>query len=377
MSTICTRCGTTFDSKFCPNCGLPALQNNNQNVQQIPSQNSPSQIPHQMPPQMPPLMPQNPYHNNQYGPNRNTVSSKKKHGCFFYGLIILGGIVSLFLFIMFASVFINGFKDGYNDAINSDSTSQGDRMDSSKNNVTESHTQEQYLSEEEVQYLYSNPKEYAGRRVKISGVVFGNPESDENGVYFQMYQQATSYKNNTVVAYYGKIEINDGDYVIIDGVVKDEFKGKNYFGGEISAPAIEADSVLISTYKDVVHPAEKIIEINETQDQYGYEIILEKIEFAKSETRVYLTINNNGSSSFSAYTFNMKIIQNKKQYEYQYSWEDDYPEIQTDLYPNTTTSGIVCFPALSQVDDFILYIDGSSSDWNEDIEEYKFDVKVD
>jgi hypothetical protein len=70
----------------------------------------------------------------------------------------------------------------------------------------------------------------------------------------------------------------------------------------------------------------------------------------------------------------MKLLQDKQQYEEQGNWEAEYPEIQTDLLPGTTTSGIICFPIISQTEDFTLYIDGSSDNWDEEIEQYVFNI---
>lgn len=375
MSTQCNKCETTFDGKFCPNCGTPAQPRNNQYVQQ-------------MPPRMPPpQMPQNsPYQNNQFRPNINTLPSKKKHGCLFWGAIICVIIIGVIIFsALFISCFREIIKDGSNDETNnaiSTDVNNGIAVNEDAVDVAESLTPsitnapDLYLSEDEIQYLYTDTRKYKGRYVKLFGKIFIEPERDEKGVYFQMWQNAANNENNTFVVYLGELDISEGDYVIVDGIVKDTIKGKNAFGGTIIAPKIIAKTVELSSYQDVIAPAEKTIEVSETQEQYGYKLILEKVEFAKDETRVHLTVNNNGKSNFSIYSFNMKIIQNKKQYENQSNWEADYPSVQTDLYPDTTTSGIVCFPALSQTDDFVIYIDGSSDNWEEDIEEYKFTVKA-
>ncbi len=233
-----------------------------------------------------------------------------------------------------------------------------------------------YISEDEIPFLYTNTYAYIGDYEKLTGKVFAEPERDEDAVYIQMFQDPENSENNTIVIYSGDSEVKQDDYIYIDGRVYDLFEGENAFGGTVTAPRIVAGMLEIKTYQEVMVPTEKTIEIDEKQEQYGYEVILEKVEFAESETRVYLTINNNGVSNFSVYTFNMKLIQNKNQYEEQSNWEADYPEIKTDLYPDTTSRGIMCFPAISQTDDFALYIDGSSDDWNEDIEEYKFEISI-
>ena len=43
------------------------------------------------------------------------------------------------------------------------------------------------LTEIEVKQMYSNPKDFVGRRVELVGKVFSTPEYDKDGVYFQMW----------------------------------------------------------------------------------------------------------------------------------------------------------------------------------------------
>jgi hypothetical protein len=42
--------------------------------------------------------------------------NKKRHGCLFYGLIVVGAILSLFVFTAIISGFIQGFKEGIKDS---------------------------------------------------------------------------------------------------------------------------------------------------------------------------------------------------------------------------------------------------------------------
>ena len=304
MSTNCTRCGTTFDSPFCPNCGSPAQQPiNNQHMQQTPQQ---------------------PYNNlnfqNPYGTYQTTkLPEKKKNGCLFVGLIALGSIVFIFIFSV---IIISCLGAALNRTSEEIETSKTTVNESAGNQIitptsTPTITTEDYLSEDEIQYIYSDPKKYRGKHVMISGIVFGAPETDGEGIYFQMFQDAVNNENNTVIGYQGDVSIKDGDYIIVDGIVKDVYEGENAFGGSVIAPAILADDIKISSYQDVVSPTEKTIDIKKSKEQYGYDISIEKVEISPIETRVYITVNNNGSSNFSAYSFNMKLVQGNKQYEEQ------------------------------------------------------------
>lgn len=232
------------------------------------------------------------------------------------------------------------------------------------------------LSESEIPYLYTNTSNYIGREVTLTGKIFNNVEYDTGSVAFQMWQDPNNSENNTIIIYYDNtIELKENDYVVISGTVYDVFEGENAFGGVVTAPRIIAEELSISSYAEIMNPTIKSIETGMTITQNGYEIILDKVEFAKSETRLYFTVNNNGKANFSVYDFNMKIVQGNKQYEYQDNWDADYPEIQSDLLPEVTTSGIVAFPSLDMESGFKVYVEGRSDDYREDFETYLFTIE--
>ena len=70
--------------------------------------------------------------------------------------------------------------------------------------------------------------------------------------------------------------------------------------------------------------------------------------------------------------YEAKLIQNKHQYEKQDNFATGYPEIQDDLYPGTTSSGIVCFPAMKQTEDITLYIHAHSDSSKDQLEDVIF-----
>ncbi|MGI6227532.1 MAG: hypothetical protein ACOYJ1_14890 [Peptococcales bacterium] len=256
------------------------------------------------------------------------------------------------------------------------SNDEGDQVESQAVSQKEDNGEKVYLDEEEIQYIYSDPRKYKGKHVIITGKVFVEPERNGDEVAVQMFQKPTNSENNTLIMYKGNIDIEDGDYIRVDGVIEGEFKGTNAFGGTITTPKILANELEVLSYIEVMAPTEKELIIGEKQDQYGYEVIIDKIELSEPETRVYITINNNGGSNFSAYSFNAKLLQGKNQFEAESNWEADYPEIQSDLRPGASTSGIICFPAIDHSESFTLYIDGYSDNWEEDFKEYEFEVEI-
>ncbi len=107
----------------------------------------------------------------------------------------------------------------------------------------------------------------------------------------------------------------------------------------------------------------------------GTALTVDKVEFAKTETRVYVTVNNGGKDNFHVYSFNTKIIQENNQYEEEPNYDADYPEITSDLLPGAQSTGVIVFEPLKQTD-FKLYIEGYSDDYSVDFEDFVFDIKV-
>jgi hypothetical protein len=232
------------------------------------------------------------------------------------------------------------------------------------------------LTDEEIAQMYTDPAAFKGRPVTLTGKVF-LVERDADAVYMQVYQDPENYENNTIIGYADPdFDVEDDDYIKVTGTVEDEFEGTNAYGGSVTAPMIVASTLEISSYQEVMAPT--ILEVvpeKKTVTHLGYSVTVQKIEFAENETRVYLKVKNGGKSEFSLYSFYAVLIQGNKQYEEQSNWDAEYPEIQTDLKVGIESEGIICFPAINQ-EDFQLEFEGSSDNYREDVDLFKFNVKV-
>lgn len=232
------------------------------------------------------------------------------------------------------------------------------------------------LTEAEISQMYTDPDAFKGRKVTLAGKLLGDPQKDDSGIYFQMYGDPAKYERNTIVKYSNKEASFSGqDYVKITGTIDGAYDGKNIMGGKITAPKIVADSVEKVSYIDAVSPTLKSVDVNSTQNQYGYEVTLQKVEFSSKETRVYVSAKNNGKSNFSAYSYNTKILQGDKQYEEQSNYDAGYQKLQTNLIPGATSEGIITFPALEQKS-FTIYLSGFSYNFSEKINPYTFEIAV-
>lgn len=228
------------------------------------------------------------------------------------------------------------------------------------------------LKGDEIKTLYTSTENFKGRCVEIIGKVFNSPEYVDGAVSLQMWADTENSDNNIIVYVAdGDFKVKLDDYVKIVGIVGDVFKGKNAFGADVSAPTVKAKEYSVITYQEAVMPTISQMEINQTQTQFGYNVTLQKVEFAQKETRVFVKFENKGSAKFNLYSSNAKIIQNGKQYEEQSNWDADYPEIQTDLIVGTTTEGIIIFPAIEE-SSFKIILEASSDNYEERIKDFVF-----
>ena len=85
--------------------------------------------------------------------------------------------------------------------------------------------------------------------------------------------------------------------------------------------------------------AEETIELNSTVTQGDYSATLEKVDFTEDETRIYITITNNSSSTFDVYADQGVIVQNGKQYESEYNY--NYDIMSTEIQAGASAEGII------------------------------------
>lgn len=233
------------------------------------------------------------------------------------------------------------------------------------------------LAEEDFAKMYTKPKDYKGYELTFTGKVFTTPEKDEDGIYLQVYADPANNEYNTLVAYANPtFDVQADEYITVKGTVKDEFKGENALGGTIIAPMIVASTIEKVDYITAVAPTLDTLEINQEIDQHGLKINLEKIEFAKTHTRVYLTATNDSSDSVSLFQYSAKLIVGNKQYEQESIYEADYPELQSDILVGVESEGIMTFPALDPTTTSLQFIlEGSSDNWEIDFDPFTFKVE--
>ena len=261
------------------------------------------------------------------------------------------------------------------DNVDIEETSTGDM--SSENNEGDVERQG-HLDEEDISKVYTDPLKYEGYEMTFDAVVFTDPERDSDGVYLQVFADAENYEKNTIVAVEDPdFDVALDDYVHVEGVIVDEFEGANALGGTVQAPVVYADKIEVVDYIDVMSPALETIDVDETIDQHGYEMAVDKVEVAENMTRVYMTVTNHTDETIYFYSFDSKLLMDNKQLEEDMGfYEADFPEMQSDILPGVESEGIITFPPLdSDTNSMTFHAEGSSDNYDLNFEPFVFEIE--
>lgn len=239
----------------------------------------------------------------------------------------------------------------------------------------------EYIEKDKISDMFSNPDNYVGKYVKLSGQVFNKPENDGKNIAYQAWYDIENAENDFIFYVKEDVSFSSEDYVIVDGKITGSFKGENAFGAEIKCPEIEAVNAEKSTYMDAVVPTlSEAAPENAVSEQNGISLKVDKIEFAEKETRVYLTAANGTSDKFGFSVYDIKILQNGQQIAQDTNsmsaYYGKYPELSYDVLPNVSTSGVLVFPPIDSSAAFQIYAEGYSDNWELDFAPFTIDIEA-
>lgn len=232
------------------------------------------------------------------------------------------------------------------------------------------------LNSQEIEELYNDPGQFRGRTVTITGEIFSNPKYSDDKIEFSIFADPKNSDRKTKISYNDTdTQVEKGDFVSVTGVI-DEIP-KNL--GEEKAdttPYIKAKTLTTGTYDKVIDPTIKEALIQTPwQAQYGYIIQIDKIELGKTETRVYVKLQNNGIDEFKVYPLTAKLTQNSINYSCETNYIANYPSLESTLLPDAQSEGILTFPPIAQ-EDFKIVFDTFIGDDSARLKPFEFEALI-
>lgn len=223
----------------------------------------------------------------------------------------------------------------------------------------------EYIDTAELPRVYADPAGYRGKYVKLVGRAISTLERHTGESSFLFIPEGCS-SPIAVHSADSSLQIEEGDILLVDG----KFWSTKNTGTDL--PHLAAADLTHSTYKDAFRPTLKEISLALTQVQEGCSVTVEKVEFAKEETRLYLRIQNTGGASISYW--NGYLVQGGTQYAETHNAEARYEVLPGDILPGVTATGVVVFPALKDPGALQIYFQILSEDCAADFDPFVFSL---
>lgn len=209
--------------------------------------------------------------------------------------------------------------------------------------------------------LTRDPNSYQDMSISCSAQVLYDPQYTDEGIYFVF--RSASPKEDTPMLYgiafwageEEELRLRDRSFVTLYGTVMGEHSYTDSYGYEDACPAIYLTNLEQSSYAEIYAPALTILSFDNcvsTVENCTVQVF--KCEFAESETRVYLTIDNNGSSPISFIPSECVVQQANKKYPWKENLDADYPQFSGSLQPDEKKHMVLTFSSLDASQDMVL-----------------------
>lgn len=331
----CRYCSAEYQGDICPDCGTPAGMDRPPHQQDNFSQKSP-----------PPFYTQN---QEDVSPSSGISVPSRRFVPIFATVAAVVAVAVIAFFILASYLNLLG-SPGENSAISSYSiVVSPDLQETVRQGPPQ--TGDTVLPDQYSELSYQADI-FQGSQLSCWVQVLYNAQETEEGSYFSFRTVSSQNSGQELygVAFWpgSASQLYDGRYLSITGTILGEYTYTDSFGYEDSGPAVYVTDLTISSYAEIFAPA--IVTIFPDLDpvtRNDCTIDLTRVEFAETETRFYLTINNNTSEHLILYPDQTTAYQDNRRYHWQENYEADYTISYDGVDAGKSRELILAFPPMS------------------------------
>ncbi len=195
--------------------------------------------------------------------------------------------------------------------------------------------------------------EFQGSQISCWVQVLYNAQETSEGAYFAFRTVSSENSGQELygVAFWSgsSTELYDGRYLSITGTILGEYAYTDSFGYEDRGPAVYVTELSLSSYAEIFAPAIATTSLDLAPITHGEcTIDLTRVEFAQTETRFYLTIQNDTDEHLMLYLDQTTADQDNRRYHWQENYEADYTLLYDGVDPGESRELILAFPPMSE-----------------------------
>lgn len=198
--------------------------------------------------------------------------------------------------------------------------------------------------------IYANPDNYKNNWTVFVGKI-NHLQNDQNTLQFDLDPNGFDLTRQVFVELvHGSIsKYNIGDCLKIEGHIIGSDKYDYKSGDSASNLQMTGEKISSISCLDAVYPAMKTVTTNISQTIGDVQITIQKVEFAKEHTRVFVTIHNLSTSrEVYFHTYDSYLVQGQSQYTRTSSYGTDQKDLDTTILPGIVESGYLFYDPAPQ-----------------------------
>ena len=163
-----------------------------------------------------------------------------------------------------------------------------------------------YVKEQDISKALKDHDKYIGQYIKMDGFIDASEKVGDKYVFAIVRGEGLdTFDGNCAYLYLTKKQADEftvGDYV--------KFNGKIVKPNEYAGLSIKCDEIVKDNYIKRVKPDKHTKKVNKTASFDNVNFTINKIEYAESETRLYVSIANNNAKNAGVDTYSSMIMDN-------------------------------------------------------------------
>ena len=208
-------------------------------------------------------------------------------------------------------------------------------------------TNSDIITNSEFEIVFSNPDNYKGKWVKLTGEITQIIKRSHDNVYtFNLSSEYFDITSELWVISNPNIVLRENNCYTVEGKNVGGSEAINRLTGYTSIiPTVELEKYEETDCLDVKYPALTTLKINDSQILGNVKLTLHEIHIAEEHTRAFVEIENLGINDITFYDSDALIIQSKSQYPADsFMWLDaEYETIESEIPGNIIEKGFVFF----------------------------------
>ena len=209
--------------------------------------------------------------------------------------------------------------------------------------------------------LNTDSSEYTGRQVVSMAQVLYDPQYTEEGIYFSFRSVSPEQDGHVLygLAFWPGEDpgLSDRSYISMTGTLLGDYSYVDSYQFQDRGPALYLTDLSLSSYGEIFAPA--IITLfpqGQQAEHDGCAMCLERAEFAKKESRFFVTLENNTGKPIKIQIQETEAFQDGQFYNCLINYNSEDTSIYEEIPDGESQTVVLTFPAIVPNSDILLTV---------------------